>query len=399
MDATQSECNKAKAAQSKGPEEEPKYKKRSGISVCTRISGPIDSENIQEARPNLKREFVEEKLRKAYPRLSSEERNKLALTLSDRQRMKDVYFGRLLGSIDEAGANVEEEKKDLGEEIRSSRDRHEAAKRIAGEFNYLRGMQIKLVLCQLSPGLNHCLATAMNKFIKRFDYGPFHAALVFGNVVFEWNDDGVVQPRTLTEEEDWVFKATIHQPDGQEDRVIIKNLPLRRPQNETEQHFDMIVKQLNIIQKEKIQVVEALVTVAVKYNTKYTYNPLTSNCQHFVRDCLHVMGITDQEGMFEENIKNLCDLLAREGLQPTDDVCTHSELDVHVKKRLKVMTRQQVELCICQYLIFHTLHKAQPKNQAWKCSGENCLLSNAESQLERMQKLQLDSISLKLSHT
>ena len=379
------------AVQSKSPKEEPKCKKRQGMSACFRSSGPIiiDSKSMHEAEPNLKRTFVEEKLRKACPTLSSEQQNELTLILSDRERMKDVYFGRLLGRVGEAGANVEEEKKDLGEGIRSTLDRLEAAKRIAGEFDYIRGMQIKLVLCQLSRTLNHHLATAMNKYVKRFDYGPFHAALVFSNVVFEWDSDGLVQPRTLTEKEDWVFKATVHQPDGQKDRDLIKNLPVRRPQGETERHFDMIVKRLSIVQEEKKQIIEALVTVAVKYNTVHTYNPLTSNCQHFVRDCLHVMGITDQESMFEGSIKNLCDLLSKEGLQVTDDVSTHSELDDHVRKHLEVMTREQVELCICQYLIFHALHKAQPKSQAWKCHIENCLLSNAESQLEKMQKLRL----------
>ena len=158
---------------------------------------------------------------------------------------------------------------------------------------------------------------------------------------------------------------------------------------ETGQHFDTIVEQLTNIKMEKEQLVDELVAVAVRYNTKFTYGLFSSNCQYFVRDCLHVMGIRDKEELFDGRLRDHAAVLMKEGLKGCEEFNSHQDLDDYVRENLQDMNQSELEFCLCHYLIFHAFQKASPK-EAWQCQSHTCLQSHAEKRLQDLKRTELD---------
>lgn len=168
--------------------------------------------NNEEQRQKKGRENVRQKLLKSGHPLTPEQLEEMVLVLSDRERMKEKYFRSVLKSMDDAVASVADEKGAHAHGIRNLAGRDGCLERLAKEFEHVQNVEVRLVLCQLNRELAQNLARAMNKYVKNLDYGPFHAALVIGGVVLEWDDSSLVIPRPATAKDDWIFQGNVHQP-------------------------------------------------------------------------------------------------------------------------------------------------------------------------------------------
>ena len=338
----------------------------------------------EERRQEELRECVRKKLLKFG---QSEQLEESVLALSDCREMKETYFRSLLKEMDDAVAAVADEKKahELG--IRNLPQKQGCIRRLTNEFDNVQNVEVRLVLCQLNGALVQNLASTMHRFVKRFDYGPYHAALIIDDVVLEWNDSSLVIPRRNTEEDDWISERNVHHPWGGSTNSL-RDLPVRAEADKTRQHFDIIVEEIKHITMEKLQLIDALAEVAVQYNTKHTYGLFSNNCQHFVRDCLHVLGITNMEEVFRLEDHKV--ILNKEGLKGSkcEEFNSHQTLDDYVKENLQNMNESELELCICHYLHFHTFQKASPK-EAWRCQSHTCLQSHVEKRLQDFKPTEL----------
>ena len=341
-----------------------------------------------ERRQEKNRALVRKKLQSSDLRLNSTQLDEMVLDLSDHKRMKEKYFHSILKGMDDAVALVVEEREAHADGIRNRKEMQMCDERIATELNNVQEVEVELALCELNGDFMKMVASAMHKLMKPFDYGPHHAALVIGGVALEWDNSSLVIPRRATAEHDWAFKRNVHQPVVGSENPL-KDLPLR-DRAKTGQHFDTIVEKITNIKMEKEQLVDELVAVAVRYNTKHVYRLFSHNCQHFVRDCLHVIGITDKEEVFSDRLKGHEAVLDKEGLKGStcEEFESHQDLNDYVRKNLRNMNQSELELCLSQYVFFHAFHNASPK-EAWQCQEDKCLQSQVEKKLQDSKPTEL----------
>ena len=338
----------------------------------------------------MQRAFVRKKLLQSGQPLTPEQLDERVLVLSDSGRMKEQCFGSVLRGMDDAVAAVADEREARAQGIRNRNERQVCIERMATEFDSIQNVEVKLVLCQLKRELLQSVFGAMYRYVnlKRFDYGPYHVALIVGNVVLDWDNTSLVIPRLVSAEDNWIFEGNVHQSVVGSDSFFT-DLSLRAGPERTGQQFDTIVEQLTNIKMEKEQLVHELVAVAVQYNTKHTYGFFSNNCQHFVRDCLHVMGVRDKDELFDGRLRDHAAVLMKEGLKGCEEFNSHQDLDEYVRENLQNMNQSELEFCLCHYLLFHAFHKASPK-EAWQCQEDTCLQSHVEKRLQDSKRIELD---------
>lgn len=345
-------------------------------------SGPDASVVAAQKRENDKKEMVMKRLRKVkHLKDCSEQHGKMAMDLSNETRMKLKYFGHLLQCTEEAVEEVRRERGHHRGGIRNTQEQQSCMRSIHNEAHRVKAVEVKLAFRTLSTPRWQRVAQLIHKYVKNFEYGAFHAAIIIGDTVLEWNDSSLVIPRQFTETE-WAFWSSVHVQDTESTTTMLGNpVPVRVSDQVTNEHFECIVQKIDDIRKEKELLIEALVDTAVRYNTKLHYDVLSNNCQHFVRDCLSVIGIPgDVKYPFEGKLKELADLLLKDGAQNTvsNDFATHEELSSYVKSNLEEMTQADMEYCICLYHLFHAF-----KEEEGECLDEMCQETNLAGAIER----------------
>ena len=319
-----------------------------------RGDGQDASTVARQEREVDKKEVVLNRLRKQKLGLSEAELEEMALNLSNTERMKQRYFTDMLQSLQEAVGVVQKEKESRTE-IRNQREQKTCMRGIAKEAYRVKTVEVKLALCTLRTRRHQALAELINKYVRHFEYGAFHAAIIIGDIVLEWNDSNLVIPRHQSHSQ-WIFRGSVHShKEGSMQGVLGEPVPVRASREETEEGFARIIDNLEHIRMEKEVLVDVLVEVAVCYNTKHEYGILSNNCQHFVKDCLKVIGSSRDSTPFEGKVKVLVDHLTREGVNSTvtDDFATHEELDAYIDTHFSEMTVADLEYCICLYHLFH----------------------------------------------
>ena len=333
-----------------------------------RGGGQGASDIARNERKIDKKEVVLKRLRKQQQKLGlrAEELEEMALDLSDKDRMKKKYFSELLEYLDNAVDAVQEEKKTCTE-IRNTREQNTRMQDIAREAYRIQTVEVKLALCTLRTRNVQKLAEKVNKYIKRFEYGAFHAAININGIVLEWNSSNLVIPCPQSQSQ-WIFERTVHnQEEGGIKGVVGESVPVRAGKDATREHFEHIIERLDEIRMEKEALIDALVEVAVRYNTKYEYGILSSNCQHFVCDCLHVIGYPEDKLPFGGQIKTLVDHLMKAGATTTEDFATHEDLDQYIDTLgIFEMTVEDMEYYICLYHLFHAMEDI-PEDHMQSC--------------------------------
>ena len=346
-------------------------------ATSTDTSRPDASAVAAEKRETDKKEMVMKRLRKVKQlEVSPEQLEELALTLCNEERMKEKYFKNLSQCAQGAVDEVKKEKTCHRGGIRNTQQQATCMRVIHQEVHRVKSLEVKLAFRTLRTPKWQRVAQLIHKYVKNFEYGAFHAAVIIGDTVLEWNNSSLVIPRRFSET-DWVFWSSVH---AQEEERITP-VPVRATDQQTNKHFECIVEKIEGIRKEKELLIEALVEMAVIYNTKLHYGIISNNCQHFVKDCLGAIGKSSNE-KFEGKVGELADLLVKGGALNTvpGDFATHEELNTHVKLNLEQMTVEDMEYCICLYHLFHAFEDTEEDTE---CSDETCQEKNLEEALER----------------
>ena len=347
-------------------------------------SRPGASAVHRQQREARKKEVVLKKLRKAASLgYSPAEHEELALALSNKDKMKEMYFSDLLESAREAVEEVRKEKSDHRGGIRNVQEQQTCMAGIAREAHRVKTIEAKLAFRTLRTPRWQRVAQLMHTYVRNFEYGAFHAAIFIGDTVLEWNDSSLVIPQAVCKTE-WALCSSVHSHDkGSVKAVLGSPVPVRASGEQTNQHFDSIVEKLEGIRKEKELLIEELVEVAVRYNTKHHYGVISNNCQHFVKDCLSVIGIPDDKFPFEGKVRELADILVQGGPNNTlsSDFPTHEELNSHVESHIHEMTKADIEFCICLYHLFHAFDGDR------ECLDQNCQEKTLHEALNKISSL------------
>ena len=352
-------------------------------------SGSGATAAARQQREDENKEKVLKRLKKTD--IPPAEHDELALVLSNEERMKRRYFGDLLGSAQEAVEEVRRGKATHRGGIRTFREQKTCMEDIAKEVHRVKTIEVELAFSKLNSQMWEKVARMIHKYVKRFEYGAFHAAITIGNIVLEWNNTSLVIPRKRSDTT-WLFRSSVHSREEGSEGMLCDPVPVRASAQETDEHFDHIVQSIDEIRKEKEVLVDELVRVAVNYNTKLHYDVLANNCQHFVRDCLHILGSPQESLPFEGKVRELADHLVRGRSTPAvmcNDFATHEELDVHVRSHMHEMTVEDMEYSICLYHIFHAFG-----GDPTKCSLGACYKNDLEQTLEKKKTDKFLSVQL-----
>lgn len=350
-----------------------------------------------EDRPSTRhdREKVQGKLKKAFPEMAGADVEKLTLRLTDAHALISHHFPHLLKRGADALDTAFQEAKAYGKKGFSTRkERDECSKRLLLDQQAAHNVRVSLKLYELKGEHKQRVAKAVSGLFPKghFDYGPYHAAIQVGDVVLDWNADSLVIPHIATPEASaassspaqLVLEASVSSASAHRTKTQIANTAVWGTQVETMHGFIQEANfTIDLIAHNEL-LIHQLADAVVLYNTKYEYDILTLNCQHFVTEVLEAMGGEEHVRELKqrtEQIRNVMQTFSSKGAQcPQYDLSTHATLDEYVRINIEGMTKEDLNLCHCRYILFHTLGTVQSK-QAWHCDANTCQHKEIEQRL------------------
>ena len=350
---------------------------------------PKEENNDKEEQEKYVRRILN-RLRSAYPEMQPEKATRLAETLVDHEKTKRAYFKHLLVEQKEVTAWARKEAESDADAYgrrgyRNAAERREAQKREAKQLEKVGKLQVRLLLYELNQDeLKKKVIRRVTRYLNQFEYGPFHSALLVGDVLLDWDIRGVVIPRRIksTEESGLLVSVSVHPKNEFANRF--SELDLRA---EDSTMFMNYTEQLNTIVElgERREVlIDELARVTVLYNQKFDYGIFSCNCQRFVVNVLKVLGIENYEGIFQGKlrIREHTDLLIRRGnAGPVSEFNSHAELDDYVRENIDRLDQEELEFCHCHYLLFHAWQKKQSRILAWQCPPAGCCFTDVNNRL------------------
>ena len=351
-----------------------------GNSVKSPIKEDLEDEDEDESKQmkaTLKQ--VKTKLEKSKRKLGKNEVADLAEKLIDKEKIKKEYFSHLLKQTEGARNAIKDEQNTFPTGFPNQGTRRASEQRMAEHIEQVSNLEAKLILHELKDShVIQQVAHFVNKHIKSFTFGPFHASILIGNVLLEWGPDSLVIPHKVSEVHNKDVKAVLftnlhEQPfDGQ-----IPTIPLTHEEGASQETVASSFEEINDITKEKDQLIDELADVIVRFNSKMTYGIFTNNCQHFIRDVLYVLGITDPEKVFRGRIKqHAAIVIARDKQKATVEFNSHMELDRYIQAgNIDAMSHDDLEFAYCHYLLFHAWGQRFPYEDAWRCNPNECQAS------------------------
>ena len=342
---------------------------------------PEDNVTAEETSKKENKELkqVKEKLSKANKGRSKKGKNELqdlAEKLIDKEKTKREFFSHLLVYTETARKVASEEHQAFPEGFPNKFTKVDSEQRMAEPFEQVRKLEVKLMLHELKDAhLVQQVANFVHNYVTSFTFGPFHAAILIGDVLLEWRPNSLVIPRkikheVLIKDEKAVLFTNLHE---QED---FPTVPLQYENGTDEETVASSFENIIDITRVKEQLIDELADVVVRYNTKMHYGIFTSNCQHFVKDVLTILGITDPEKAFRGRLKNHADLVMARYTRNSEAITefnSHEELDSHIREQnIDEMSRDDLEFAYCHYLLFHAWGQRFPYVDAWRCNTSEC---------------------------
>ena len=231
------------------------------------------------------------------PPKTDEEMNleELAKILMDEEKVKSKYFADIIRKISISLISATRDIKHYANSKIFNNDEEEklAFERAAFDLNTARDVQIKLLWYQLKQkwqGVASVVCPMLHKVSgKLFVYGPYHVALLVGNVIVEWSDSSLIIPHVLDPKEPGCmpyFHALISEPQP----------PIAAPTDIDS--FKYITGEVPCAVQSTVCLINQICEMIVKYNTSQVYNVITCNCQHFAVDMLEALGRSKDAEMF-----------------------------------------------------------------------------------------------------
>ena len=351
---------------------------------------PPTEEEEEEGEQEIYVQKVKRRLIDAYPGIQPEKATQLAQILVDQKKTREFYFEHLLKQQKEATAEARRAaEKDAaafgGCGFHNTAEKIDASQRAAEQIRRVGQLQVRLLLYELKQEeWKKAVLRKVNR-LSRFQYGPFHVALLIGDVLLEWDVRGVVIPRRIKadENEKLLFAASIH-PMEELSVGHLAELDLRADSGAMAMSYTNQLNDIVGLGERREVLIDELARVTVLYNRKFDYGVLKCNCQTFVVDVLKVLGIDNVEKTFQGKlrVKEHVDLLLRRGNdKPIFEFNSHADLDTYVRENIDRLSLEDLEFCYCHYLLFHAWHKKQPRVRAWQCPAGGCCFVDVEKRL------------------
>ena len=341
---------------------------------------PQSNAEAEELHMDVYLEAVKDKLKLAYPDMGDNERSELSEGLRHKDRLKKQYFEPLRAQ----GASAVKVSIEEAETFSRGGYPNEGTKcashsRIVVGAERVRKLEVHLLLFELhDEHLKRELAHFFNKYVRRFTFGPYHAALKIGSIILEWDETSLIIPHAASDYTTeasgriLLFEGNVHDSDSQSESRI-QPIPVRAGAETTLEGFTMQINHILDITEEKDTLLDELADVVVMYNTKFQYGLFGCNCHHFAVDVLQALGKDDEAKYFQGKINELASVLKRRGNVTVAEFNTHEELNNYVHENVANMSLEDLEFCHCNYLLFHAWSKKSPNRIAWKCDSNTCL--------------------------
>ena len=360
------------------------------LPQCAQRGQPEGAEKELGEEEDSKKE-VEKYQRKVQKRLMDvgydpEKAMKWAEILVDEEKTKQVFFKHLIEEQRDltTAASKGLKKKAQAHKKRgfdNSKERQDMYLRKAGK------LRVHLLLSELQrEDWQKGVVKSVNRYVKKFQYGPFHAALQIGDVLLEWNTMGVVFPERVTDSRELdhcVFMGDVHDRNELTATGKCGQTSVLADAETTAAGYEQQLTSVIELGESRELLLDELARVVVLYNQKYKFGVLRCNCQHFVADVLEVLGIPNKS-LFEGKlqVKKHMELLTRRGNSHSAyEFNSHIELDQYVRENIDKLTCEELEFCYFHYLLFHAWQKKQPNVRAWQCPQHACCFMAVELRL------------------
>jgi len=329
----------------------------------------IKDKLIKEMRknPNLK-EQIESKFKITF--------DQFALALGDEQLFKEIFLlpqyqpDKILKEIDEELKQVKEFE-DMGCPL-TENEIKETIKRINGRKAKLSEHKFELILteCQASDNKNILFRNIVNNV---YEFGALHSALSLDGTIIEWGrgpcGDSLIVPTMDMNRFLFAFEVKAREDEGF--FAMLGN-----------KIKDATTYVLNLfsggafgrwsVGRANEQKLDKIAKICVMFNRSRFYNPLTLNCQHFVKQILKVI---DSDFSSDGEFRNIIDKLDKEGrvdfIFQGREFKTRKELDDYVKSiNFNSLCSNDKKLLICYKNTFDVYLLNDKNNERYKTTDE-----------------------------
>lgn len=323
------------------------------------------------------------KRHEAYAKQPKEKQTELACELADRDLLFKRFEYLLYAAEEEIQAAIVDHETTFTHSL-EFQSAHQRAKHGAARVCHL---PVKLFLSRLQrlapvSGATVSITSKLSEMLLEF--GALHAGLMVGDIRVEWGADSLVDPQwedPQFAEEDFV--AHIHQ-DGKW-ALAASSYNRKVSLADREQKIQDKIELLLESAEEKRKLIVNLVEVILQYNCTKQYSVVNCNCQHFVADALHALGI-DSIPTFSGPLNEYLQNLKRYQMNIPDEFNDHAALDAYVQPKLKANTLSQHDM---EYLLLHyyRLHaNSLPEDEdieEWECEVRSCQYEHLAEKVDR----------------
>lgn len=315
--------------------------------------------------------------------MTEEEVRELAETLITPEAIKEKYFSHIVSRMTKAMSGAEEDAMELvtSKRFRNESQKNQTKERLHYERKNVLKVNVKLLWTELTPltqiGANFICPRLKE---KGFLYGPFHVSLLVGDVILEWNNNSLVEPRR-TANPDAIIAANVGEPP---ELSVPIDASLHNPA--LVQSFVSTAKDIACTAENKLHMIDQLCKVIARYNKKQTYGTFSTNCQHFAQDLLMGLGMDREAEMFAGKSRALAQAVidgfgCSKIYKTLAEFNSHEELNKYVTEKGESLNREDLEFCQLHYLLFHTWSTKYPERDEWKCNEGECKLGWIEDSL------------------
>ena len=312
------------------------------------------------------------KRHEAYSKYPEDKQRELAHALTDRNLLFSRFECLLYAVEQEVQAAIDDNEATFTHSL-ELQSAHQRAKHGAARLCHL---PVKLFLSRLQR-LNLPTSATISITSKLsgvlLEFGALHAGLMVGDVRVEWSCDSLINPQwedpQFVEED---FVAHVHQ-DGKW-ALAASNYNKRISLADRERRIQDKIELLLESAEEKQKLIMNLVEVIVRYNCTKEYGVVNCNCQHFVDDALHALGI-DSIPVFSGPLNEYLQNLKRYQVDVPDEFRDHAALDAYVQPKLAAdtLTQHHMEYLLLHYYRLHINSLSEDDDiDEWECEVPSC---------------------------
>ena len=317
--------------------------------------------------PNLERQ-IEEKFKIPF--------DKFALALGDEQLFKEIFLlprykpNLILNEISEELKQVKEFE-DMGCPL-TENEIKETIKRINDRKTKLSEHKFELILteCQASDNKNILFRNIVNNV---YEFGALHSALSLDGTIIEWGrgpcGDSLVVPTMDINRFLFAFEVKTREDEG---FFAMLGNKIKEASKYVLDFFSGGAFGRWSVGRANEKKLDKIAKICVMFNRSRFYNPLSLNCQHFVKQILKAI---ESDFSSDGEFRNIIDRLDKEGkvdfIFKGREFKTRKELDDYVKSiNFDSLYRNDKKLLICYKNTFDVYLLNDQNNERYKTTDE-----------------------------